>query len=483
MRCEERHRRQRPRPELLAVDRRARRAGAPWPPGAARGAAAAAGRRSRRRRRRRSAAAAAAARRHDRWRRRRRRRRRRRGRCSATTGRAAPGGPPAPTGRATEPTPAPGARGHRAQRRLGDEQRAADADADADRRPHRPATSSACSGSPTSGADAARRPSYELVDVADAVGTVDDVGDADRRRAPTRPQPTTSRIGLDELALAAPARRRPRPARPGRRSGRGRRSTRTAARCRGRADRRGRSRSPGRAATPPTIRPMPMNSCSRPPTARRSSSVVAWRPRGVAGGVSLETAPPPRGAGPLVGGATTGAGRCRRAVPTPRGAAAAGGSPRDRPRAVFFFDGPQVVMPGSTVPRGCRATPPWPLSRDFSAGSTDCTVPSAPSVTSSVPPRRTAPRPCTARPPRAADDRRRRRLATVAPRRRRVRRVGPVGSYQSGGATSGGPRGSAGRGAVSSDTPPATPRGRQATTDELRRAVGGTSSTSSSASG
>ena len=30
-----------------------------------------------------------------------------------------------------------------------------------------------------------------------------------------------------------------------------------------------------------------------PPTARRSSSVVAWRPRGVAGGVSLDTAPRP----------------------------------------------------------------------------------------------------------------------------------------------------------------------------------------------
>src|SRR4051794_17768624 len=41
------------------------------------------------------------------------------------------------------------------------------------------------------------------------------------------------------------------------------------------------------------------------------------------------------------------------------------------------------------------------------------------------------------------------------------------GSYRS--ATDG----SRSRGGVSSDTPPATPRGRQATTDELRRAVGG----------
>jgi S-DNA-T family DNA segregation ATPase FtsK/SpoIIIE len=58
----------------------------------------------------------------------------------------------------------------------------------------------------------------------------------------------------------------------------------------------------------------------------------------------------------------------------------------------------------------------------------------------------------------------------AAPATRASGRAG--GAYQSGGAGSGAQRSPAGRGAVSSDTPPATPRGRQATTDELRLAVG-----------
>ena len=159
-------------------------------------------------------------------------------------------------------------------------------------------------------------------------------------------------------------------------------------RCRGRADRRGRGRWPGRGATPATIRPMPTNSCSRPSTAPRSSSVVPGR-AGAAPPAGWRWRRRRRPAGrpaALPGAARDPAG----SEPPTRAATALAATARRGPLVGSW------PSSSSTGPRwscrihrtkGVSRRPAIALSRDFrSRGRRDCTAPSAASVTSRVPP-------------------------------------------------------------------------------------------------
>ena len=280
-----------------------------------------------------------------------------------------------PSGRATVPTPAPGARGHRAQRGLGDEQRAADDDADQhdDRRP--PSASSASSGSPTSGAEQAAGV-VELVEVGEALGPADDVQQPERGEGDERPaDDQAQRAG--RAALVDERDRRRRRARAGRRTARTRRASRAACAA-PRPSGPARSKNVARASSrPPTMRPMPTNSCSRPADAL--AQLGGRRSRVTPGGTPVA---PDAGAGSRAGrdGAALSA-WC-----------AASTAPRSS-RARTGRAGHGVI----TVPRGYRRPLGIAAARGSSPdqpGSTARTSPSASTVMSSVPPsadRTTAP--------------------------------------------------------------------------------------------
>ncbi len=150
------------------------------------------------RRRRQRPGLAGVARHRPRWHRARRRRRRRPGRCSATTGRAAPGGRRADAGRATLPTPRP--------------VRSAIVRSDVWVTSRTPPMTMPTKITPAptgdEGARAARRRwrrrarrCREGVPVGERIGPVDDVGDASSTASQAKPQPTSRRTGLDDWPL------------------------------------------------------------------------------------------------------------------------------------------------------------------------------------------------------------------------------------------------------------------------------------------
>ena len=106
--------------------------------------------------------------------------------------------------------------------------------------------------------------------------------------------------------------------------------------------------------TPPTIRPMPTNSCSRPSTAPCSSAVALVTPSGAVGGVALDVARPEpcRGERPAGAARRPWCGSWRSASSTVPTWSRQGSIERPRPRGGCSPPGRGAVWSGTPYQRG-----------------------------------------------------------------------------------------------------------------------------------